>query len=74
MVRNLSPDPPRWYFLPPEMPRRPAFRRSGIFIIVVLAFLTLGVLVAGFLHPPSPAIANHNSSQSTHHASSHRAL
>lgn len=62
MRRNYS-DPSFWFFLPPESEPPTVLRRSNLIAIAILAFFSLGLLVAGFVHA--------NASQSvyaTHHA------
>ena len=66
-TRRTPSDSAPWFFLPPDPPCSAAFRRSGIFIIAVLAFLTLGLLVASFIHSTAPALATHNSRQPVKH-------
>ena len=73
-MRTEYSDRPLWYLLPPEpQPVRP-LRRSNLVCIAMLAFFTLGLLVAGFVEannhatqaakaPPATAPAYH----SAHH-------
>jgi heme/copper-type cytochrome/quinol oxidase subunit 2 len=46
-MRRLYFGPLQWHLLPPEPPKKAAFRRWNIIIFLILAFVVLGVCVAG---------------------------
>src|SRR5262249_41404414 len=48
-MRAKSSDSPRSYLLPPEPQRVDSLRRSNLVCIAILAFFTLGLVVAGFV-------------------------
>lgn len=46
-MRRLYFGPLQWHLLPPEPPKKIVFRRWNIIIVLILAFVVLGVCVAG---------------------------
>lgn len=72
-MRTRYSDPSPWHFLPPEPQRIGAFRRSNLITIAILAFLTLGLLIIGFVTSAENAVASHTVSKKLHHrpASTH---